>query len=123
MSPQAKKGLYRLIGLVFLICLVKWAYAEPCCKAAATTFMGRDNGQTVYYICQDNKEVADLLGYNEADFDLTDYNMVVRKAPKRDSNVNLYVVMININDTFVVCYRAEEYDFFFYSWDFEEEDF
>lgn len=111
MSDYGKRGLYRLIGIIFFLLLVKWVYA--------TTYMGRDNADTVYYVCQDNKEVAELLGYDPATFDLSDYNIVARKTEKRTDNVGLYVVMINTDDTFVVSYRAEEYDIFFYSWDFK----
>ena len=113
MSSYAKEGWYKLIAFIIFILIARWANA--------TTYMGRDNAQTVYYVCESNAEVAQLLGYDVHDFDLSDYNVVAKKTDRRTDNVGLYVVMINKNDTFVVCYRAEEYDIFFYSWDFEEE--
>lgn len=112
MNVNARHGLGKIIAFLVFLLLVRWANA--------TTYIGKDNGMTSYYICEDNKEVAELLGYDPDTFDLSEYNIAVQKTEKRTENVGLYVVMININDTFVVCYRAEEYDIFFYSWNFED---
>lgn len=106
-----KNWLYKIIGFVILILVCKWAYA--------TTYIGKDNKNTSFYICNDNKEVAELLGYNENAFDLSDCKIVVEKTEKRTENVGVYIVMITRVDTFVVCYRAADYDIFFYSWDYE----
>lgn len=120
MDNYAKRGLYRLVGIILFLLLIKWAYSAPNTKVAATTYMGMDNRRTMYYVCQDNREVAELLGYNPDTFDLSVYNIVAQKTEKRTENVGLYVVMINRDDTFVVTYRAEEYDIFFYSYNGED---
>lgn len=112
MNANARHGLGKIIAFIIFLLLARWANA--------TQYIGKDDGMTTYYLCQDNKEVAELLGYSPDSFDLSQYNMVARKTEKRTENVGLYIVMININDTFIVCYRAEEYDIFFYSWDFDE---
>lgn len=112
MNINARHGLGKIVAFLLFLWLVRWANA--------TTYIGKDNAYTQYYICEDNKEVAELLGYDADSFDLSAYNMVARKTEKRTENVGVYLVMININDTFIVCYRAEEYDIFFYSFDLEE---
>ena len=112
MSEYAKQGFYKLIAIIIFLLLVRWANA--------TTYMGRDNANTTYYVCESNAEVAQLLGYDSDTFDLSQYNIVTRKVEKREDGTGIYVVLINDNDTFMVCYRTEEYDIIFYSWDFEE---
>lgn len=109
MRRGAKKGLQKIIAFVFFILLIRWVNA--------TTYIGRDNNLTQYYICKDNDEVADLLGFDRETFDLSVYSMTARKTEKRTENINLYVVMVNIDDSFVVCFRGEEYDIFFYSYE------
>ena len=89
--------------------------------ANAKQFMGTDNKGTVYYICEDNAEVAQLLGKEPSEFTLNDFNVGCKKVEKREDNLGVYVVMVTSEAHVVVCYRAEEYDFFFYSWDIEEE--
>lgn len=111
MNANARHGLGKIVAIIVFLLLVRWVNA--------TQYIGKDDALTTYYICNDNKEVAELLGYDAESFDLSAYNIVARKTEKRTDNVGLYVVMINIDDTFIVCYRAEEYDIFFYSWDFE----
>ena len=111
MNANARHGLAKIIAFLLFIWLVRWANA--------TQYIGKDDGFNSYYICNNNREVAELLGYDPDDFDLTDYHMTARKTDPRTDNLNIYLVMINIDDTFTVCYRTEEYDIFFYSWDDE----
>lgn len=101
--------------MMFILSLVLMVVV--CQNMAATTFAGRDDKDTTYYICRDNKEVAELLCMNADEFDLSVYKMVAKKAVSRkeDDGVGLYVVMLNTDKTFVVCYRTEEYDIFFYN--------
>ena len=109
-----RSGIQKILALILFFLFMKYVVYN-------TTYIGRDDGMTNYYICQNNSEVAQLLGQDKKDFDLSTYNVVVRKTEKRTDDVGIYVVMINIDNSFVVCYRAEEYDIFFYSWDFEQE--
>ena len=97
----------KLIGFIILALLCRWVFA--------ITYMGKSNNGTTYYICENNSEVADVLGYNADSFDLSECTVKVCKAEKRTENTGLYVVMINKDDTYIVCYRAEDYDIYFYS--------
>lgn len=112
MTQRAKDGYIRFFWVLVFILFARHF-------ANATTYMGKDNENTSYYICKNNKEVAELLGYAERDFDLSVYNVEVRKADKTrtEDDSNIYVVLINTDDTFVVCFRGREYDIFFYSFD------
>ena len=104
----------RLITIILALVLLGSA-------AFGARYIGHDDKNTSYYVCNTNSEVAELLGFKAEEFDLSKYNMVSRKTDRRTENVNIFIVMINANDTFVVCFRAEEYDIFFYSWDIEKE--
>lgn len=110
MTKYARQGYIKAFWLLVLFLLYK-------VHANATTYMGKDNNNVQYYICQDNKEVADLLGYDNRQFDLSVYYCDVMKADyiRTAEESDLYVVMIREDDSFVVAYRAREYDIFFYS--------
>lgn len=103
----------------FLITVVLVLLGEVCLHARQ--FMGTDNNGTLYYVCEDNADIAQLLGKEPEQFTLNDYNVVCKKVDKREDNTGLYVVMILDDLRVVVCYRAEEYDIFFYSWKIKEE--
>ena len=87
----------------------------------AQTYAGRDNTGTFYYVCMDNKEVAEILGFEPDSFNLAAYNVYVSKAEKvrEEDDYGYYVVLIGPDNSFFIDMRCKEYDIFFYK-DFED---
>ena len=106
-----RRTLHKILFWVLVFLFMKYV-------VYSTSYIGRDSDRVMYYVCKNNTEVAELLGYESEGFDLSVFTTAAKKAEevRDEKDTKYYIVMINEDDSFIVCYREKEYDIFFYSW-------